>query len=132
MNETCLHDVLIVDDSPAMRKFVRRVLEISGFAIGELNEAVDGLDALKFLSRRPVDLILTDVNMPVMGGEEFMARVASESGMKEIPVVVISTDSTRQRTGRMMALGASGYVAKPFSPEILRAELERVMAGRAS
>ena len=128
MNQTCVHDILIVDDSPAMRKFVRRVLEISGFPIGEMSEATDGQDALNFLSHRSVDLILTDVNMPRMGGEEFMEKMAAESKTKGVPVVVISTDSTHQRTGRMMALGASGYVAKPFSPETLRAELERVLA----
>lgn len=123
------HDVLIVDDSPAMRRFVRRVLDLSGFPLGELNEAGDGFEALDKLQQHHFDLILTDINMPRMDGEEFMTRVAAEETMKRIPVVVISTDATHNRADRMLALGASGYIAKPFSPEALRAELERVMGG---
>lgn len=127
MNENIAFDVLIVDDSPAMRRFVRRVLAISGFPTGEIVEAGDGLDALDALARHHVDLILTDINMPRMDGEEFMKRVASEDQTRSIPVVVISTDATHNRAGRMMGLGASGYIAKPFSPEALRSKLEEVM-----
>jgi two-component system chemotaxis response regulator CheY len=127
MTENIAHDVLIVDDSPAMRRFVKRVLSISGFPIGECNEAGDGVEALDLLSRHHVDLILTDINMPRMDGEEFMTRVAAEERTSSIPVVVISTDATHNRADRMMALGASGYIAKPFSPEALRSKLEEVM-----
>jgi two-component system chemotaxis response regulator CheY len=72
-------------------------------------------------------VILTDINMPVMNGEEFLTHVAARGDLKTVPVVVVSTDSTGMRMERMMSLGAKGYVKKPFSPESLREELERVL-----
>ena len=120
-------DVLIVDDSPAMRGFIGRVLEMSGMDMGSRMEAGHGAEALEVLDRNWVDVILTDINMPVMNGEEFLAEVARRDAWKGIPVVVISTDSTGARVERMLALGAKGYVKKPFSPESLRDELERVL-----
>lgn len=120
-------DVLIVDDSPAMRSFIGRVLDLSGMEIGLRLEAGHGVEALEILGKSSVDLILTDINMPVMNGEEFLTEVASRGDLKAIPVVVVSTDSTGKRVERMLSLGAKGYVKKPFSPESLREELERVL-----
>jgi len=120
-------DVLIVDDSPAMRSFIGRVLDLSGIEIGERLEAGHGAEALEILSKSWVDVILTDINMPVMNGEEFLTAVCARGDLKSVPVVVVSTDSTGSRVERMMSLGAKGYVKKPFSPELLREELERVL-----
>jgi len=119
--------VLIADDSPAMRSFIRRVLGISGFDMSECFEAGNGEDALQVLEREWVDAILTDINMPGVDGEEFLRRLAASDLLRSIPAIVISTDATRQRIERLMALGARGYVTKPFSPETLRAELERTL-----
>lgn len=121
------YDVLIVDDSPAMRSFIGRVLGLTGMEIGERLEAGHGREALEILGRSWVDVILTDINMPVMNGEEFLEQVAARGDLKAVPVVVVSTDSTGTRVERMMSLGARGYVKKPFSPESLREELERVL-----
>lgn len=120
-------DVLIVDDSPAMRSFIGRVLDLSGMEIGTRLEAGHGAEALEILGKSWVDVILTDINMPVMNGEEFLTEVASRGDLKTVPVVVVSTDSTGKRVERMLSLGAKGYVKKPFSPESLREELERVL-----
>jgi two-component system chemotaxis response regulator CheY len=119
--------VLIADDSPVMRSFVRRVIEISGFELSECFEAGDGEAALEVLRSEWVDAILTDINMPVVDGEEFLRRLSADAMLCSIPVIVISTDATRNRMERMMALGARGYVTKPFVPETLRAELERTL-----
>ena len=119
--------VLIVDDSPAMRAFVRRVMEISGFELSESFEAGDGGEALRLLRREWVDLILTDINMPGMDGEEFLLQLESDEILRALPVVVISTDATANRIQRMLSLGARGYVTKPFTPETLRGELERTL-----
>lgn len=119
--------VLAVDDSPSMRSFIRRVLELSGLEISEYLEAGDGLAALEILQREWVDVILTDINMPRMNGEVFMQRLA-ECGLTEsIPVVVISTDGTALRRQHLDSLGARGYLVKPFLPEALRSEIERVL-----
>src|SRR5262245_21441019 len=119
--------VLIADDSPVMRSFVRRVIEPSGFELSECYEASDGEEALAILAEEWVDAILTDINMPSVDGEELLRRLAADAMLRSIPVIVISTDATRNRIARMMALGARGYVTKPFAPETLRAELERTL-----
>jgi two-component system chemotaxis response regulator CheY len=119
--------VLIADDSPVMRSFVRRVIELSGFELSDCFEAADGEEALSVLRAEWVDAILTDINMPVVDGEEFLRRLSADPMLRSIPVIVISTDATRNRIDRMMALGARGYVTKPFVPETLRAELERTL-----
>jgi two-component system, chemotaxis family, chemotaxis protein CheY len=119
--------VLIVDDSPAMRTFIRRVIDLSGFEIDEYSEASDGAEALKQLESSWVDIVLTDINMPQMNGEELVRQMAEHEMLRMIPVVVISTDSTATRIERLMSLGARGYVKKPFLPETLREELERVL-----
>jgi len=118
---------LIADDSPVMRSFVRRVIELSGFELSDCFEAADGEEALSVLRAQWVDAILTDINMPVVDGEEFLRRLSEDPMLRSIPVIVISTDATRNRIDRMMALGARGYVTKPFVPETLRAELERTL-----
>jgi len=119
--------VLIVDDSAAMRHFIRRVMSFSGIEIGECLEAGDGEQALSVLRNGAVDVILTDINMPAMTGEELLERLEADKDLRRIPALVISTDATALRVKRMLALGAQGYIAKPFSPETLRAEIERVL-----
>lgn len=119
--------VMIVDDSPAMRKFMRRVVELTGLATGDYQEAANGCEALRLLRQRTVDVILTDINMPQMNGEELVTALGSDPELQVIPVIVVSTDSSEYRMHRMLALGAKGYVTKPFQPENLREELQRVL-----
>jgi two-component system chemotaxis response regulator CheY len=120
-------NVLIVDDSPAMRSFVRRVLEFSGFDIGDYAQAGNGEEALALLEQQWIDVILTDLNMPKMDGVEFMRRLEMDPVLRTIPVLVVSTDRTDRRVQQMLGLGAKGYVKKPFAAETLREELESVL-----
>jgi two-component system, chemotaxis family, chemotaxis protein CheY len=124
------YSVLIVDDSAVMRSFIRRVMSLSGFEVAECWEASNGEEALAQLGVHPVDVILTDINMPKMNGEELLRRLGADGVLSSVPTLVISTDATRDRILRMLALGAEGYMSKPFSPETLREELERVLGGR--
>jgi two-component system chemotaxis response regulator CheY len=119
--------VLIVDDSPAMRSFVKRVLDLSGFETGAYFEAENGRAALEVLNKEWIDVILTDINMPVMNGHEFVQALSTDEAFSSIPVLVVSTDRTEDRVREMIALGAKGYVKKPFHPEELKEELERVL-----
>ena len=119
--------VLIVDDSPAMRSFVRRVMELSGFDLSDCFEAGDGAEAMRLLASEWVDAILTDINMPGMDGEEFLRRLSADDLLRSIPAIVISTDATRNRMDRLTTLGARGDVTKPFLPEDLREVLERTL-----
>lgn len=119
--------ILIVDDSPAMRAFVRRIIEVSGIETSLCAEASNGEEALGVLRQQWMDAILTDINMPVMDGEELIRRLAADDLLGSIPVVVVSTDATQCRMERLRQLGARGYLAKPFAPEDLREELERAL-----
>jgi two-component system chemotaxis response regulator CheY len=124
------YSVLIVDDSPVMRSFIRRVLNLSGFEVGVCVEAGNGEEALVQLGAHRVDVILTDINMPGMNGEQLLERLSADGVLKTTPAVVISTDATNERIVRMIELGAQGYMSKPFTPETLREELERVLGVR--
>jgi two-component system, chemotaxis family, chemotaxis protein CheY len=119
--------ILIVDDSPAMRAFIRRVIDLSGFDAPLCAQASNGQEALKILREEWVDAVLTDINMPVMDGESLLRTLAADPLLCSIPVIVISTDGTESRIERLLALGARGYVTKPFAPEDLREELERTL-----
>ncbi len=119
--------VLIVDDSPAMRSVIRRVMTLSGFELAECLEAGHGGEACRVLREKRVDVVLTDINMPVMNGEELLTSIRGDKSYGGVPVVVVSTDATDARIRRMMDLGAQGYITKPFFPESLRTELERVL-----
>jgi two-component system, chemotaxis family, chemotaxis protein CheY len=121
------YNILLVDDSPAMRSFLRRVLDLSGLDVGRCLEAGNGQEALDLLCREWIDLVLTDLNMPVMDGEELVRRLAADESFRTVPVLVVSTDRTEARVRQLLALGARGYVAKPFLPETLRAEMDRAL-----
>lgn len=119
--------VLVVDDSPVMRMFIRRLLNLSGLPIRAIHEANEGQNALDLLERLPIDLVLSDINMPVLNGCELMQRIAASPALRGIPVIVVSTDSSHLRVQNMIGMGARGYIQKPFHPEVLRSEIERVL-----
>jgi two-component system chemotaxis response regulator CheY len=110
---------MIVDDSPVMRAFVKRTIQIAGLEMESCVEAGNGREALEKLAAEPVDLILTDINMPVLDGEGLLEALKRSPQWGHIPVVVVSTDSTEQRVGDLLRLGARDYVRKPFPPEKL-------------
>jgi len=120
-------NIMIVDDSPVMRSFIRKVFRLTGLDVGEFFEAGHGEEALRLLRERWVDLVLTDINMPNMDGEEFVRQLESDDMLRTIPVIVVSTDSSNSRVEKMLALGAKGYVTKPFLPGALRDEVEKVL-----
>ena len=119
--------ILIVDDSSVMRAFIRRIVLVSGIEAAEFLEASDGREALAMLRQNWVDVVLTDINMPGMDGEQFVRSLEADDLLKSVPVVVVSTDATEGRIHQMLSLGARGYVKKPFLPETLRQELDRVL-----
>jgi two-component system chemotaxis response regulator CheY len=119
--------VLIVDDSPVMRAFIRRVMRLAGFEDAEYLEAGNGEEGLASLAANHVDVILTDINMPRMNGEDFLRQLRQSPDFGHVPALVISTDATHDRVERMLALGAQGYISKPFPPEALREELDRIL-----
>lgn len=122
--------ILIVDDSPAMRAYVRRTLQLSGVTVEAIFEAGNGEEALAVVAREgSLDLIFADINMPVMDGEALVRNLQSQDYSKHIPVIVISTDATQQRVMRLRELGAKGYIAKPCAPEMIRLKIEQAVGG---
>jgi two-component system chemotaxis response regulator CheY len=122
-------DVLIVDDSPAMRSFIKRTVVIGGLEVRRCLEAGNGEEALALLRNDTVDVILTDFNMPVMDGEQFVRNLRHNDRLSRVPVIVISTDSTRRRMSRLQSLGVHGYLCKPFTPEMLAQMLRDAVPG---
>lgn len=118
---------LVVDDSAAMRAVVKKVLILSGVGIGNCFEASDGREALEVLSRSWVDVILTDIHMPVMDGLEFLQEVQKDETLKRIPVILITTESRKEILDRAIAMGARAHVRKPFQPETIRKVLEAIL-----
>lgn len=118
------YNILIVDDSRVMRLMIARTLSISGMEVGVVREASNGVEALEVLRANPVDLVLLDINMPVMDGEEFLAIVRSDNALKSIAVVIATSESNESRIRRLRLMGAE-FVHKPFRPEELTAAVGR-------
>ncbi len=111
--------VLIVDDSGTMRKIVTRCLRQAGLDFSEILEAGDGREALQVLEGNQVDIILSDINMPNMTGLEFLKEKGEIDAIKDIPVVVISTESGSDIIDEAKRLGAVGSIKKPFTPDMI-------------
>ncbi len=121
------YNILIVDDSASMRKVIRKVLRISGFDLGEIFEASNGHEALQILESNWVDLILSDVHMPIMDGFTFLSEVKKRADFKDIPLVFITTEASEEKLSSAMAMGAQGYIRKPFEPDQIREYLKGIM-----
>lgn len=105
---------LVVEDSPAMRRLLVSTLSsISGLHI---TEAENGLEGIRKLARTRFDIILTDINMPIMDGLKLVKCVRNDPGYDAIPIIIISTESTLVDRQRGLALGANAYLAKPINP----------------
>ncbi len=114
------YSVLIVDDSLPMRSVIKKTLKIAGYGKSVFHEADNGKTALELMEHEWIDIIITDYNMPVMNGLEFIRTVKSSELFKDIPVVVISTEGSEARVREFTDSGAAGYITKPFAPETIR------------
>jgi len=116
-------DILIVDDSAAIRKILQRVLRQAGIPLGTIHEAGDGKEALAILGDHAVDLVLTDINMPNMDGIQLLAALKADSRWSAIPVVLITTEGGETKVGEAVRLGAAAYVRKPFTADQIKDKL---------
>ena len=112
-------NVLIVDDSPILRACIKKVVKLAGTDEDRIFEAGNGREALDVLETVWIDLVLLDLNMPVMNGEEFARRVRKNPDLADVAIVVVSTEGNQQRLDRMRELGAIETLHKPFEPEAL-------------
>jgi two-component system, chemotaxis family, chemotaxis protein CheY len=112
--------VLIVDDSSVMRKIVERALRQAGLDLTRVIEAGSGREALGLLAQERVHLIVSDINMPIMDGLEFLRQAQSQSLVRGAPVVMITTESGEEHVREALKAGAQGYIRKPFTPDQVR------------
>ena len=116
-------DVLIVDDSAAIRKILQRVLRQTDVPLGEVLEAGDGCEALETLKTKKVGLILSDINMPNMDGLQLLSQIKANADLHAVPVVMITTEGSQQKVMEAVQLGAAGYVRKPFTADQIKEKL---------
>jgi two-component system chemotaxis response regulator CheY len=115
--------VLIVDDSNTMRKIVARSLRQAGIDFDQILEAGDGQEALDVLGGNKVDVVLSDINMPNMTGLEFLKAKAEDDAIKDIPVIMISTETGADIIDEAKSYGAKGAIKKPFTPDLINETL---------
>jgi two-component system chemotaxis response regulator CheY len=127
MTATAPLDVLIVDDSAAIRKILQRVLRQTDLNLGEIKEAGDGTEAVQILKDRTFGLILSDINMPQMDGLQLLARIKEMGHLKNVPVIMITTEGGQGKVMEAVQLGATGYVRKPFTAEQIKEKLAGVI-----
>ena len=120
-------DVLVVDDSAAIRKILTRVLRQTGMAIQTIHEAGDGQDALALMALHRVDLVLSAINMPKMDGLQLLASLKASPQWKNIPVVMITTEGGETKVAEAVKLGAAGYVRKPFTADQIKEKLVGIL-----
>jgi two-component system chemotaxis response regulator CheY len=120
-------DVLIVDDSAAIRKILQRVLRQADVPIGEVYEAGDGLQAIELMKTQKVGLILSDINMPNMDGLQLLGELKSHDAWKAVPIVMITTEGSQNKVVEAVNLGAAGYVRKPFTAEQIKDKLSAIL-----
>jgi two-component system chemotaxis response regulator CheY len=120
-------DVLVVDDSAAIRKILQRVLRQTGMAIGAIHEAGDGEEALALIQQHPVHLVLTDINMPKMDGLQLLASLKNSAQWRNVPVVMITTEGGEAKVSEAVRLGAAGYVRKPFTADQIKEKLTGIL-----
>lgn len=120
-------DLLIVDDSTAIRKILQRVLHTAEIPIRSVYEAGDGFEALAVLKANKVTLILSDINMPNMDGLQLLAQVRANAEWKDVAVIMITTEGSQAKVVEAAQMGANGYVRKPFTPEQIKNALSGLM-----
>jgi two-component system, chemotaxis family, chemotaxis protein CheY len=119
-------NILIVDDSGVMRSMIKKTLKMAGVEATEIHEAPDGRQGLEVLGREQIDLVISDINMPVMDGEEMIRHMKEADAYSQIPIVVISTEGSETRIKRFTQAGV-GFIRKPFSPEQVNEVLNTIL-----
>ncbi len=110
-------NILVVEDSPTMRQLI--TFAMKRIPNSKVIEATDGVDALKKLSAEKIDLILADINMPVMDGLKLVSLVRSNASYQNIPIIIITTEGAKEDRERALAIGANAYLSKPIQTQEL-------------
>ena len=120
-------NILVVDDSTAIRKILIRVLRQTELAIGEVFEARDGLEALEIVKNHPLNLVLSDINMPNMDGLALLTELKNAEQWRNLPVVMITTEGSEEKVSQAIRLGSAAYIRKPFTAEQIQEKIGAVL-----
>ena len=118
--------ILVVDDFSTMRRFIRNILDQLGYS--EAEEADDGDSALEKLRGTRFDLVIADWNMPRMNGLDLVKAIRADEELKTIPVLMVTAEASKENIIEAVKSGASGYVVKPFSSDVLKEKIEKVLS----
>ncbi len=118
-------NIIVVEDSPTMRQLITFALK--RLPDYKVVEAVDGMDAFKKLSSEPFDLILADINMPVMDGLKLIGLLRNDLKYKKIPIIIITTEGTAEDRKKAMAAGATAYLSKPIQTQELLKMVKKLL-----
>jgi len=121
------YEILMVDDSRTVKGVIAKCLTLSGIAIASLREAGNGKEGLELARARKPDLIFADLNMPVMGGLEMIAALKEDASLRDVPIVVISTEGSEERIGGLKERGIAAFLRKPFRPETVKALVAQIL-----
>ena len=117
---------LVVEDSPMMRQLL--VFALARIKRLHVTEAEDGVDGLRKLAQGKYDLIITDINMPIMDGLKLVKRIRSDEAHKDVPIIIITTEGSTEDRQRAMALGANAYITKPIQAPQVIAKVKELLA----
>ena len=118
MSENRKLNALVVEDSPPMRKMI--VFALSRVRELTVVEADDGVEALRKIAQQSFDIIITDINMPILDGLKLVKRLRADENYKDVPIVIITTEGAEEDRQRALALGANAYITKPIqAPQVL-------------
>ena len=116
-------NILVVDDSTAIRKILIRVLRQTALAIGEIFEARDGVEAMDVVRNHPLNLVLSDINMPNLDGLGLLEQLKTSDQWKGLPVVMVTTEGGEEKVSQAIRLGSAGYIRKPFTSEQIQEKI---------
>lgn len=116
--------VLTVDDSPTILSMLNHVLKEAGF---DVVQAVDGQKGLDAMQGEEFDVVITDINMPVMDGIEFIKKVRASGANKSLPILILTTESSPEKRNQGREAGGTGWIVKPFDPQKLISVIHRVV-----
>jgi two-component system chemotaxis response regulator CheY len=119
------YNILIVDDSVLTRAAIKRIIDMVDLDVDEVLEAENGVEAFKVLESKSIDVVLADLNMPEMGGVELVHKMKNDDAYSNIPVIVVSTESSVTRIKELLSEGIKDFLHKPFTPEEFRATLAK-------
>ncbi len=121
------YNILIVDDSSALRKVLIKTIRMCKLGESRFWQAAHGEEALEVLEKEWIDVIFTDINMPIMNGIELLKEISKQENYKATPIIVVTSETRDTAKAKFRDLGATGVISKPFRPEEIQSNLEEIL-----